>query len=256
MTKKLQLSRGFTLIELAVVIVVIALLLGALLVPLGTQVEQRKVAETQKALEEIREALLGFAMANGRLPKPSGVPSGSPPSINLANPAHRPDGRERPAACGANDCFGFLPWADLGMPSADAWNKLYRYSVTETFTVPPAALTTPGNRLIRTRNTPGMALADLATGVVAVVLSHGPSNYGVTPGFSVFPNLSSPNNPDEERNYNYANSWPALAADRYFVTRVKSTSTNVAVGGDFDDLLVWIPQSLFMHRMVAAGRLP
>ena len=62
---------GFTLIELAVVIVVIALLLGSILVPLTSQVEQRKVLETQKTLDEIKEALIGFAMINGRLPRPA-----------------------------------------------------------------------------------------------------------------------------------------------------------------------------------------
>ncbi|MSQ59675.1 MAG: prepilin-type N-terminal cleavage/methylation domain-containing protein [Betaproteobacteria bacterium] len=62
---------GFSLIELAIAIIVIALLLGALLVPLGTQVEQRKIAETQLVLEEIKEALLGYAMMNGNLPRPS-----------------------------------------------------------------------------------------------------------------------------------------------------------------------------------------
>ena len=45
---------GFTLIELAVVIVVIALLLGSILVPLTSQVEQRKVLETQKSAIQLR----------------------------------------------------------------------------------------------------------------------------------------------------------------------------------------------------------
>ena len=57
-------SRGFTLIELAVSIFIIALVLGAILVPLATQVEQRQISETQKTLEDAKEALLGFALAN------------------------------------------------------------------------------------------------------------------------------------------------------------------------------------------------
>ena len=50
-------SRGFTLIELAVALFIIALLLGSILVPLATQVEQRQISETQKTMEEIRDAL-------------------------------------------------------------------------------------------------------------------------------------------------------------------------------------------------------
>ncbi len=41
---------GFSLVELAIAIFVIALLLGSILIPLSTQVEQRKTSETQKAL--------------------------------------------------------------------------------------------------------------------------------------------------------------------------------------------------------------
>ena len=49
---------GFSLIEMAFVLVIVTLLLGGLLVPFSTQVEQKRIAETQKAMEEIKEALL------------------------------------------------------------------------------------------------------------------------------------------------------------------------------------------------------
>ena len=58
-------AAGFTLIEIAVAIFVIALLLGSILVPLSNQVEQRQISETQKTLEEIKESIIGFAVAKG-----------------------------------------------------------------------------------------------------------------------------------------------------------------------------------------------
>jgi type II secretory pathway pseudopilin PulG len=64
-------SIGFSLIELAVVIFVIALLLGGLLIPLQTQVESRNYEQTQRILEQAREALLGYAAAYGYLPCPA-----------------------------------------------------------------------------------------------------------------------------------------------------------------------------------------
>ena len=64
-------SRGFTLIEMAVVLLVVALILGSILVPLNAQVRQRNVAETQRTLEEIRQALIGYAMIHGHLPQPA-----------------------------------------------------------------------------------------------------------------------------------------------------------------------------------------
>jgi prepilin-type N-terminal cleavage/methylation domain-containing protein len=106
---------GFTLVELAVVVAVITLLLGSLLVPLATQVEQRNITQTQKQLDELREALLGFAIVNGRLPRPA---------------TSEADGKERAAACAdARECTGYVPWVTLGLPKADLWGKLLGYSV-------------------------------------------------------------------------------------------------------------------------------
>ena len=55
---------GFTLVELAVVLVIMAVLIGGMLVPLSAQRDIRNVSETQKQLSEIKEALLGFAIIN------------------------------------------------------------------------------------------------------------------------------------------------------------------------------------------------
>jgi prepilin-type N-terminal cleavage/methylation domain-containing protein len=40
---------GFTLVEMAIVLVIVGLLLGGLLMPLSAQIEQRRIGETQKA---------------------------------------------------------------------------------------------------------------------------------------------------------------------------------------------------------------
>src|SRR6266705_3650005 len=64
-------SRGFTLAELAVAVAIIGLLLAGALIPFSTQIDVRNVADTQRAMESIREAVIGFAQANGRLPCPA-----------------------------------------------------------------------------------------------------------------------------------------------------------------------------------------
>ena len=64
-------NRGFTLIEMAIVLMIVGLLLGGMLVPLSAQMDQRNISDTQKSLSEIKEALIGYAMANGRLPCPA-----------------------------------------------------------------------------------------------------------------------------------------------------------------------------------------
>ena len=57
------------MIELALVLVVVALLMGGLLVPLSMQIEQQKSHETLKAMEEIKESLLGYALTHIALPR-------------------------------------------------------------------------------------------------------------------------------------------------------------------------------------------
>lgn len=57
-------TRGFTLIELAIVLVIITVLIGGLAVPLSAQIQARRIAETKKTLEEAREAIIGYAMTN------------------------------------------------------------------------------------------------------------------------------------------------------------------------------------------------
>src|ERR1700740_2544337 len=64
-------EQGFTLAELAVVLGIVGLLLGGLMVPLAAQTDIRYRSDTEKALADIREALIGFAIVNGRLPCPA-----------------------------------------------------------------------------------------------------------------------------------------------------------------------------------------
>src|SRR5665647_1087323 len=68
---KPALQNGFTLIEMAMVLMIVGLLLGGMLVPLSAQMDQRNVSDTQKTLSEIKEAIVGFTLANGRLPCPA-----------------------------------------------------------------------------------------------------------------------------------------------------------------------------------------
>ena len=56
--------RGFSLIELAIVLVIVTLLIGGLAVPLTAQIQARRIAETKKTLEEAREAIIGYAMSH------------------------------------------------------------------------------------------------------------------------------------------------------------------------------------------------
>jgi prepilin-type N-terminal cleavage/methylation domain-containing protein len=232
-------QQGFTLIELGVVVLVVALLLGSVLVPLGSQVKQRNKAETQRIIEEARQALIGYAMINGRLPRPSDSAT---------------NGAERGACTTQEQCTGFIPWATLGIAPVDAWGKVPRYSVNSNYaggTSGTAAITTAlftstaGERIVKTRTADGTEI-NLATNVPAVILSHGERNLGTSADGTPFPD--SPNaNADEDAN--------AAAGATTFYSRAPSDNPG-APGGEFDDQVVWIPSSQLFSQLVSAGRLP
>ncbi len=233
-------SRGFSLIEVAVVMFIIVLLLGSILVPLTTQVEQRQISDTEKTLDEIREALIGYAVANGNLPCPA---------VSATNGQEDRSG----GACNGGKRDGYLPWQTLGVPRSDAWNHLYRYSVTLAYASTSAlfGLATAPDITIRTRNSAG-ALANLtnANTVPAVIMSYGKNGYGTVNANGVTQALPA--------------GWPASNTDENtnttgtvsFVSRDAQGVNAGGAGGEFDDIVIWVSRYTLINRMVAAGKLP
>lgn len=239
--------RGFTLVEMAVVLVIVALLIGGMLMPLTAQQDLRARQETQRTLVDIQEALLGFAVTRGRLPCPA-----SPGATGAENP---PNG----GAC-VNALDGFVPGITLGLQPVDpqgyvldGWGSRIRYTVTNVDIGTTTKTFTTGNAMntaglaalaadLRICSTgigitnPGMANADCAPGAtlsasaVMVLLSTGKN--GATGGLSA----------DEAANLN---------GDRVFVAHEPVAGVN-----EFDDLVVWLSSNLLVSRLVAAGRLP
>ena len=150
---------GFTLIELAVVMFVITLLLSSLMVPLQTQVEQRQIADTEKALNEIRDALLGFAVAYGRLPCTDTDADGAENS---------------PCAGVPSPPEGLLPWKSLGVTGTDPWGNAWRYrphrSFSQAFLLTTQTSTTDN---MRVRNASGTELTSSQERAAALVFSLG-----------------------------------------------------------------------------------
>ena len=229
---------GFTLIELTIVLVIVALLIGGMLVPLSAQRDLGHASETQRQLAEIKEALLGFAVANGRLPRPA---------TSLA------DGTENPAVC-ADDaaCTGYLPWAVLGVKKTDAWSKMIRYSVTPAYANASYTLATVGSKKVQTRDSAGSASYLIGVGgscsvaspcAPAVIYSAGKNNWGVSEEGNAFAD-ESPDNIDEDAN--------AVATTRFFA---RDPST-VPSGGPFDDIVTWLSPNILYSRMISANRLP
>lgn len=61
-------NQGFTLIELAIVLIVIGLLIGLGASLIGPLTKRAKVTETREAVKQAKEAVLGYVVKNGYLP--------------------------------------------------------------------------------------------------------------------------------------------------------------------------------------------
>lgn len=235
-------QQGFTLIEIAVVLLIITFLLGSLLVPLTAQVEQRGVSETEKRLAEIKEALVGYAIATGHLPCPA---------VSATNGAEDRDSSGCRVISGVTKRTGFLPWVTLGVPKADAWSNLFRYSVDPEFALDTQILIgEKGDIVIWTRNAAGAEVAltnSAAPEIPVVVLSHGPNGFGATSDIGITRATPSPwTTGDEHHN-------ATSAAGVKFYSRIRGENTG-ATGGRFDDMVVWISPNVLISRMVEAGR--
>ena len=153
---KYKMAKGFTLVEMAVVLVIVGLLLSSLIIPISAQLDQRDFARARAELQEAKEALMGYALINGHLP----CPDTSVPSDGVAD------------ACPATTSSftsGAIPWIELGVQPRDPWEQNYRYGVNGAFTV-NFVLTTTGNGRVCTDST---CVATVASNVPVVIYSSG-----------------------------------------------------------------------------------
>ena len=219
-------QRGFTLIELAIVMFIVSLLIGGMLLPLSAQQDIRYNGETEKTLGEIREALIGFAASHS-------ATDGKP---YLPCPDTNDDGAENRTgnACTAQE--GRIPWVDLGLGRIDAWGNRFRYRVTPAFSnnATGFALTSTGTLRVFAEST---CATTVATTVPAVIVSHGKNSAGA---------------------FNSAGGINAASLDANELQNTDGDDDFVSKTGDpnYDDFTVWLSPNILFNRMVAAGKLP
>jgi prepilin-type N-terminal cleavage/methylation domain-containing protein len=106
-------GRGFSLIEIAVVLLIIAVLVSIVAIPISSRDEQSRISEMNRQLDTIKEALIVYAFANGRLPCPA-------TDGNIYGAANS-SGAESPTGGGACTVkLGSVPASALGVSPVDS----------------------------------------------------------------------------------------------------------------------------------------
>lgn len=254
-------QKGFSLIELAVVLVIIGLLVGGGIAALDVTAQQSRRSEQQRQLVEVREALYGFALSEGRLPCPVDLDLGYPP-----DGAEDPEDPAAGTDCSAEE--GALPWRQLGVGRRDAWGNPLLYRVTQDFADGPEDADgvdsdSGSSFALSSSESDGegdLTVEDGAGGTITsntpvVVVSFGPQGDQVwTDGAFVCPGsggaAANGFSDDETENCN----WIDDNTDGTYVAA--DFRTPDAVAGRFDDMLIWLPTPILKTRMVDVGRLP
>jgi prepilin-type N-terminal cleavage/methylation domain-containing protein len=135
-------SAGFTLIEIAIVLVVVGLIASTSLSFLGRVGDGRKQSETNVKIAEIERALMGFVIQNGCVPCPADATA-------LTNRGQQIPNTTPCDAAGCTNATGVVPWVTLGLSedvATDGWNRLMTFSIanelhTASSQVTPSGLT-------------------------------------------------------------------------------------------------------------------
>lgn len=246
MSNKVKLNlfaRGFSLVEMAIVLTILGFVIGALLLPVKAQREQLFQSQTNNLLEISKKSLLGYAQSQGRLPCPA---------IATSN------GAEDQTPPGSGTCtqqLGFLPAATLGIQptdangfALDAWGNRIFYAVTQTNnggSVTPDFTTVndmnnvgiatlqPNLRVCVTSTAAGCtATINMVNNAVAVIYSLGPTGSAASGGA------------DENEN---------LDVNTVFISHEPRSSNDP--NGEFDHILTWISPFVLYNAMIEAGQL-
>lgn len=126
-----KVARGFTLIEMAVVVVIVITLMSLGLGVLNTQLASAAQSETKKRQAVIRGALIAYLGTNKRLPCPD-VPNntnGSSDTSQVTGAEDRTGGVSTGACSGT---IGVVPYTTLGLSrevALDGWGNFMSYSL-------------------------------------------------------------------------------------------------------------------------------
>lgn len=251
-------QKGFSLVELSIVILIMGLLLGGLMMPLSVQRDNARLRDGADQLATIQAAIEGYALVNGHLPCP-------------ATPASA--GAALAAGGGCTTQHGFVPSTTLDLSGQrnadnlllDPWGSPVRYSVTRTDSNSDGTwdFVTPGEMRVVTMPAlqPDLVICSTAAGSSATACAGSNETLSASAPvviYSLGKDWSSFSSADQQENVGTTLGGGAsganyqVASDTVFVSRGASR----LAGNEYDDLIVWLSPNTLFGRLVEAGHLP
>jgi len=162
MKKERRRAEGFTLVEMALVMLILGFLFTGLFSSISGWIENRRYSDTRQRMEQVIDALIGYALVNN-----GGLPAADADGDGIADP-------------GSNR--GTLPWKTLGLDEVtnfDAWQHPFVYHVDEAYRVNVPAVPPDTITGLRVENLSGKKLTtDNPEAPVAVLVSFGRNGIG------------------------------------------------------------------------------
>lgn len=276
-------ARGFSLIEIAVVLVILTILLATVSIPIASQLNQKRIAETQRLLDLAQQALIGYASANGRLPCPAtdGVTVGGTNSFGderFAGGSSAVDGK-------CEFWTGYLPAVTLGLSPVDsqgfmvdAWglqqNRI-RYAVwgSDVVAVGATSVMYPFTKTNGMKNATTTSLADSTTRFMYVcqsaplnALPSATTAAGVANASVCGAGVVKLTDKAPAIIYSLGANAPTGGTGTDEVFNVKTTANQTFAfvshtptpgpANEFDDIVNWVSLSVLLNSLQVAGKLP
>jgi len=269
-------NSGFTLIEIAIVLLIVTIILGYTVAMAPLQQEVKQYRQADEEMEKIIDSLYAFGQVNGYLPCPAweaidpvvtsnGFECRGEGTVLDCDAAVAPDPSE-------NTCdvwFGFLPGKTLGIEGQynnnlllDPWGMPYRYQVTN---VDNGGIESIGADFVFQGDMQNEGIANLAPDLV--VCNTDPSASTVGSDISCteasetvvkeLPAVVLSTGKDKNANV-AATSWVQRenqdnsVTDRVFIKGPRNDTD----AGKYDDIVKWISPNLLFSKMIEADQLP
>ena len=247
-------KKGFTLIEMSVVLLIIALILGASVVTLNSTVKKTQYDTTIDKMAIIEKSLLDFSLSNRRLPCPASLTQtivSNPTTYGFEDTNYNGTctnaNYQASTATGAFE--GTIPVRSLGLPENymyDAYGRRFRYAVNPDFNiaanyplpVPEGGIGYPSSKNIIIKDAAGNIRSSQA---IYAIISHGENGHGGFTTNGVAFNAGS-TNADEQTNCHCdssANMTTPWASAATYIQKLPSTTSTTDLTKKFDDIVVY-----------------